>query len=611
MPELRPRLPLWLALAGLLLLLLPFALLRQHSYLLIDDNLDADLSAYYLLIKHHVALDYRATATVPAVMNGLPRSTLWTGLSVTAGAFALLHQPWAAYLAHQALARLAGLLGMYALLCGPLLLGQRRGLAAALALAWATIPTYTIFGTTVLGQPALLLAFLALRRGPARWWPWLVVAGFAFWSTFALVGPFVLVVLGGGLLWDWHRTRQLNRRVAAGIVLLLGAYVVVEWPVFYTLLVARPFVPHRVEFDLARLAPLSWRAGLRSTVQFLVWGQYHAGKFLRVSAVLAVAGAVACAPAGGRGAVLRQLAPWLLALLGLALVGGFYPQLAGWAQARWAGAGVFNAGRFYFLAPLVYFLLLALAVRALPRPWPAAAVGLQLLAGLAANPECVNNLRALAGQARPHDPSYAAYVAPALFGRVQATIWQQTGLRPWQYRVACLGMAPGVAQLNDFYTLDSYQNYYSLAYKHRFRRIVAAELAKDPALAAYFDAWGNRCYVFSAELGRDFQVGAYQRRRVQHFAFDTAAFRGLGGRYLLSAAELAAPGRSGLRLVQVFEQPGAYWRIWLYEAPPARPRAGVLGGPGGGAGRRATARKGRAAGRTFAAFPFPASWPST
>ena len=549
---------------SLLLFLLPFGLLRQHSYFTIDDSLDSDVSVYYLLNRHHVALDYRTTAVVPSVMNGLPRNALRPGISVTTTAFGLLPQ-WAAYITHQSLVRLVGLLGMYALLCGPLQLGKRRGLAAALALAWATLPNYTIFGITVLGQPALLLAFLELCRGPARWWHWGVIALFAVWTTFAFVGPFALVGLGGLLLWDWRRTGHLNGRLVAGLALLLGAYVVAEWPLFYSLLIAKQFVPHRLEFDLSRLAPLGLQAGLRSTVQFFLFGQYHASRFLRVAALLAVAVAVARVPAGQRGAEIRRFAPWLLVLAGLALFSGLYPQVVAWGQARWPALGVFNSGRFYFLAPLLYFLLLALAVRGLPRRWQVALVGLQLLIGLGMNGEWVNNLRQLAGRPRPHDPSYAAYEAPELFRAIQDTIRHRTGLAPSQYRVACLGLAPGVAQLNDFYTLDSYQNYYPLAYKRRFRPLIAGELAKSPTLRSYFDAWGSRCYLFSAELGRDFQVGAYQHRVVQDFAFNAASFRQLGGRYVLSAAQLATPARSGLRPAGVFERPGAYWCIWLYE----------------------------------------------
>ena len=544
---------------------MPYGILRAHSYVTIDDNLDAELNIPYLLVQQKVVFDYAPAATVPAIMNGLPRNALRSGLSVTVALFALW-PPWATYLVQQALVRLLGLLAMYALLRRELLpTSNGRVLAAGVALAWSMMPLYSMYGLSVLGQPALLLSFLALRRGPGRWWHWGLIVAFPLWSMFVFVGPFVLAALGTLWLRDWWYQRRWNGRFLAGLLLLLAVYLVVEWPLFNSLLVARQFVPHRLEFDMAQITPLGLKAGLRSAGQFFLLGQYHASRFLRAAPLLAVAAAVVLAPAGQRAARGRHLGGWLLGLVALALFSGFYAQLVALGQSRLPLLGVFNFGRLHFLAPLLWFWLLVLALRHLSGRWQVAVVGLQLLTGLLMNPEWTNNLRELAGQPNPHEPNYTAYVAPALFREVQDHIRRQTGLVPAQYRVACLGLPPAVVQLNDFYTLDSYQNNYPLPYKHRFRPIIAGELAKSSELRRYFDAWGNRCYLFSSELGKDFRVGAFQQRTVQDFAFNAAAFRQLGGRYVLSGARLAAPARNGLHLAGVFEQPGAYWRIWLYE----------------------------------------------
>jgi len=65
-------------------------------------------------------------------------------------------------------------------------------------------------------------------------------------------------------------------------------------------------------------------------------------------------------------------------------------------------------------------------------------------------------------------------------------------------------------------------------------------------------------------------VGAKPQRVVRNFAFNATAFQQLGGRYVLSAAQLATPVRSDLRLVGAFGQPSVYWRIWLYEVVTKR-----------------------------------------
>ncbi|UOG76616.1 DUF6044 family protein [Hymenobacter tibetensis] len=557
--------PLVLALVGLLLFLTPFLVLQEQSYVTIDDNLEAEFAIPYLLVQQGVALDQHPAVELPAVMNGLPRNAARSGLSVTVGLFELL-PPWGVYLLQQALVRLLGLLGMYALLRRHWLSGpHHKFTAAALALCWATLPLYSMYGVSVLGQAGLLLAFLELRQGTRRWWPWLIVAAFPFWTIFAFVGPFVLTALGVLTLYDWRRTGRLPVRLVAGVLLLLGAYLVVEWPLFNSILIAKQFVPHRLEFDMRQITPMGLGAGLRSAGQFFFMGQYHASRFLRLAGLLAVGVVLLRTPAGQRLTQLWRFGWWLLVLLGLAVFSGFYPQMVAVVQPKFPALGAFNFGRFHYLTPLLWFVVLALALRQLPGRWQAGLLGVQLLVGVSMNPEWLNNLRELAGRPNPHEPNYAAYVAQPLFKDVEQTIRQQTGLRPAQYRVACLGFPPAVAQLNNFYTLDSYQNNYPLPYKHAFRPLIAGELAKSPVLRTYFDAWGNRCFLFSAELGKDFRVGAFQHRVVQDFTFDTSTFRKLTGRYVLSAARLARPARSGLRPVGVFSRPDAYWRIYLYE----------------------------------------------
>jgi hypothetical protein len=303
----------------------------------------------------------------------------------------------------------------------------------------------------------------------------------------------------------------------------------------------------------------------------LFWlGHYHASPFFKGGIVLAVLVGLWQLAKPQRGQVGRQVALLLAAIAGLCVVAGLLPQLAAVLQGRFPLLHAFSLGRFYFLLALPWVLVLVLVLRQLPAGRLAyALVALQFVPALAANPEFTNNVRALAGYPRADAPGYAAYVAPKLLGQASAFIQAQTGQLPPGRRVACLGLPPAVAQLNGFYTLDSYQTLYPLAYKHAFRPLIAGELAKDPALATYFDAWGNRCYLFSAELGRNFLVGKQPVRTVQHWAFDAAAFQQLGGRYVFSAVRLARPAESGLRLLGVFDDSGAYWRLHLYEVLPA------------------------------------------
>ncbi|MVN77294.1 hypothetical protein GO988_13240 [Hymenobacter sp. HMF4947] len=568
--------PLRLALLGLLIFLVPVLLLGRHGYVLIHDNLDTEISLVYLLTKLHLAFAYGAEVVLPQVMNGIPRNALRPGLSVTVLLFSVVHDPLAAYLVHQVLVRGVGLLAMYWLLRRyGLARPEQRGLAAAVALAWATLPLYSIYGLTVLGQPALLRAALNLRRGPGRWHDWLVCAAFPLWSIFVYVGPFIAVVWGSLLAFDLVQGGRaaVGRTVrgAAGLALLLALYVVVEWPLFYSLLVAKQFVSHREEFDFVRLLPHGVGVGLKEALRFFWLGQYHASPFFRGVVLLAVALVLRQLAPARRQLLRRRVGLVLAGLAGVSLFCGFAPQLAMLYQKQLPLLHAFTLNRFHFLMSLTWFMVLVLALRELPATPGAwrlayALVGLQFVVALPLNAEYVANLRILAGVPKANAPSYAAFTAPGLFGQVKAAIYQRTGQLPPAYRVASLGLPPAVAQLNDFYTLDSNQNSYPLPYKHAFRPLIAGELAKSPALATYFDAWGNRCYLMSAELGRNYLIGQQPPRTVQHFAFDAAAFRRLGGRYVLSAVQLAHPEESGLQLLSVFSDSQAYWQLHLYEA---------------------------------------------
>ena len=565
----RMSVALRLALLALGLYFLPYLLLGERSYVVIDDNLDSELTTRYLLNRLHVALNYDATTVLAPVMNGLPRNAVQPGLNVTVGLFSL-GDPFSAYLLHQILVRLVALLGLYALVRGQWMRGPtQRPLAALLALAWATLPFYTIYGLSVAGQPWVLLALLNLRDGRRHWWNWAVLVVYSLWSYFAYVGPFVLVAAVAVLLWNARRGRVGDwRAVLGGLALLLLMDLVVEYPLIYSLL-THQYVSHRVEFDLSRLVPISFWGGVKSTGQYLLLGHYHAVIFFRGAVLVAVALAVGTGSIVRRRAAWRRLGPLLIVLVVMAVFCGFYPQLLRALQPLIPALRTFNISRFHFLTPLLWFVVLIVSLPYLPNGrLRLALVAAQLGVGLLTNAEWTTNLRTLLGQARPTEPGYAAYVAPHLFDNIRTVLHERTGLEPEGYRVACLGLPPSVALLNGFYTLDSYYNNYPLRYKHQFRPIIAGELAKSPLLRDYFDAWGNRCYLFSAELGKDFRVGAFQHRVVQHWAFNAAAFRRLGGRFVLSAARLARPAESGLQLVAVVTASSAYWVVYLYEAVP-------------------------------------------
>ena len=186
---------------------------------------------------------------------------------------------------------------------------------------------------------------------------------------------------------------------------------------------------------------------------------------------------------------------------------------------------------------------------------------LQIFMCMAGNDEVVHNYRALSGHQK--FPDFQNYNANRQFDEIKKYIGRPVN----SYYVASLGISPSVSQYNGFYTLDGLMSVYDLHYKEAFRNVFAGEIAKSNDIAQYYDGWGNRCYIFSSELGikhEAFNCYKYQHRYIEHFAFNAKAFDAMGGKYLISAVDIRNHDEQRLHLEKVFSDNQSWWTIYLY-----------------------------------------------
>ena len=162
--------------------------------------------------------------------------------------------------------------------------------------------------------------------------------------------------------------------------------------------------------------------------------------------------------------------------------------------------------------------------------------------------------------------SWSDYLALGVMDQVEALILEDQGLEKSQYKVASLGIDPSAALYHGFYCVDGYSNNYDVEYKHAFRKVIAPELERNAWLKKYFDEWGNRCYLFSNELPGYYNIekGSFWYSDLQ---IDTAALKGLGCDYILSAAYVVNAQEIGLELLQeeAVATPESYYQIYIYK----------------------------------------------
>ncbi len=552
-----------LATAGLMLMyFIPFVLLGADSYITIHDNLDSDFVYKRLLVNTGQALNYKNDSTIQNVMNGIPRSAYRSGFDFTLLLF-YLFDSHVAYIVNYIIIHLVAFLGMFLLLKEHFMQSQQSNyLAWSVAVCFALIPFYGIYGLSVAGQPILLRAFLNILYSKQKLSDYIVILLFPFYSSLPLVAPFIisfLVLIGVFHLADTGRVNKLFFVVIAGFGL---TYALTEWQMIYSF-VNKSFVSHRTVWD--RWNDFNLLSNMSRAKEVLLNAQYHAG--IVPAAVILLSALVASIVLAVRKTLNKQFVFVIASIMGVCMIYGFHDWIVYYCREKLPQLKFFNVSRFTFLLPILFMLLFAIALfeinkvkRLVPLAWGLLAV--QLGVCLNANLELKNNLKLLAGR-NIEEPTYHQFFSPELFLEVEKYI----GRPKEAYRVVSIGMHPSVAQFNGFYTLDSYQQTYELEYKKKFREIFELELGKNSGLREYFDGWGNRCYVFVSELGKNYLYGKSSGKVVKQLELNTSKLRALGGEYILSAVEIGNYQENGLDFEGKFSDGMSYWDVYLYKVP--------------------------------------------
>jgi len=489
---------LWFAVLVAVKYAVPFVVLGG-VYAAAHDNLDSDV-AYSVVIGRFLAGD---GAAFEVFLNG----TLgWTWFIRSFQPISLIHAalpPQPAYALTEVLFLTIAFFGMRQVIGDQVPgAGQR---AVLVPLVWAFGLSFTSFGLGLAAAPWVV--WFCARQARFGLWAGLVVfligwnSALALHSLFQPVGTLAcLLVLGGSLRW--------GRFAAVHGVLWAGA-VVGSAGVVWTLIAGPPNhrstwpapVPERIWGDFA--------GGVLGDL-LVMGGQYHATIVPALYAGFVIGAAL----------VLRHRALPVIALVAAgAALAAFRPVYDALLIGPLASVQFDRIGLF---APLACLCLAAVVLARDDTPWVrwplGASLGMFVLAGVGLAPATIKPLlpssardvlaevkagAPLAGLFGPRglggiDLSravlfHAATVAGYYRAPEMACLKQVIG----GARVVSVGVDPMIAPVNGIAALDGYHNLYPLAYRAAFRPVIAAKLAADADLAAYYDDWGSRVYSFA------------------------------------------------------------------------------------------------------------------
>lgn len=547
---------LYLASFLLILFVSPLFIFGEDAHIRVHDNLDSNI-AWYKVLKDSGLLFGSIHSEIPQIINGeLSRNAFGTEFSGIQWLYHLF-PPMFAFAISQTITRVFAFIGMYLLIKSHFVRGEEEyPIRVWVSLAFALTPFWPSGMLSTLGMPLALWAFLNIREGKHSWKEWITLIFLPFYSSFVLGFFFFLSVLV--LLWvrDLIILKKSNWVFLGSIALMSVIYLLIEYRLVYSLIFPGP-PTNRNEFFESTL-------GFWSTVK-LVFKNYFYGHThvmtMHTEVIVPLSFLVLFVLMFKKWGLLEKRYSFLFVINFALSVWYAFWFYKGWIplKGRISFLNTFNFARFHFLRPMVIYLLFAVGssiLWKLGKIWRylvGLAFILQLLILMNDNYEIYYQ--------KAHDPTFKQFYAVEQFNEIAGYI----GKPKSSYRVASIGLHPAVAQYNGFYTLDTYNNFYPLAYKHQFRKIIAKELDKSPEMKKYFDRWGGRCYLFIAELGKRYEIKKTSSMAIHHLQLNTKVFKEMGGQYIFSSVPILNAKENGLEFKKSFDHKDSAWRIYLYQ----------------------------------------------
>lgn len=528
----------------------------------IHDELDGELLTYCLQASHLFE------SNIPELFDGAAKSAL-TPPAPAAVLLFIFFSPAVSSFIFFSFVAITSYAGMF-LLVNRVTSDAR--IAASTAALFTCLPFYYVYGLSVMGQPLLVYALFMLWDGKRTGVAYLLILLFAVNSSLVLVG-YADIMFGFFFLvaaWLLKQDQRKIGRVFIGGVELILIYILTNIELIKSILFpSDSFVTHKKEWILQ-----STNFYDRFT-EILLNGAYHCAsrhKIILVSAIAAIA----------IGIILRKkfnevelrylylLELLVIAAVLIALFAAFWgngPAIS-FRNSKGGPLLYFQIDRFYWLYPVIWFLALALVLKILTILTPSrsltiAVASVFVLANawfILEHGTIAENFHSALDPDRKSD-SYASiseFYQPDMFKKASEIIGQKKDT----YKVGSIGLYPSIALYNGYFCVDGYSNNYSLDYKHEFRKVIAKELERNETIKSYFDNWGNRCYLFSSELGTDYYIHKDSGQQIKDSQLDFEELKRMNCRYLFSTVPIE---NEHVQLKGKLDDQDSFYNLHIYE----------------------------------------------
>lgn len=539
----------------------------QNVYIQIHDNLDSNI-VWLKMLKDN-GLFWKHDVTVPFLGNEISRDYLSSQLKL----YNVLYMLFPVFVAYI----IGGFIRVFMSVFGWLWLSKciwkdnyckYKNLMILGGFIYGIIPLYPTASFAFASLPILFVLLYKINENPSVKW-YVLVFLYATISDFVLFGIFACGYLLIYIIFDGVRKRRIPINMLAALLLLSLGYVVVEYRLFYTMLLSGE---ETIRNSMTN--QMSIKEVLNAMMEVTVNNIYHAGTLqkyfvLPVCCLYFIILNVKYLCFGERKKILTDrfnlLIYWFLfnvIVYGLdslyafrKLISDVVPVLSGFSFAR----------TIWFNPMIIYLAFFIILKRIMDRAHVKLAYMMACIAIMVVMifPEYYNDIgRNIRSQIKIFqeevtDLTYDEFYSEELFQKIKQDINYNN--EP----AVAFGYHPAVLEYNGFLTLDGYVSCYSEDYKEQFRMLIAPALDKSERYRNYFDNWGGRAYIFDETVSyapvREMLV------KQGDIDFDVDVFKQMDGKYVLSRVSLTNADEKELEFVNEYKNDTSPYTIYVYK----------------------------------------------
>lgn len=549
----------------ILIYLFPLFINGENSVLPTHDTLDYSMVKIKTLAEsgkifadnHDILTEY---------MNA-PRSSFDSEFNILVWLF-YFFKPFTAYVINQLLIRIVAFCGMTLLLKNFFLKNpEEKYIIFIAAISFSLIPFWPLGGLSIAGQPLALYAILSIKNTKFKYnrffklsylKHWIILILVPLYSYLELSFIFFIIILCCYWLYLAVKSRKPNWIFLIALIFFLLMFLLTEYRLVSNLFFDRDYISHRTEFQKLVIFGSNFSELPKIMYSHFLFGQDHtiSGHIYIIFIVLVVLINNALQRKGDRK---------LYLILGLTALFSILYGLYSWnifipVFETVSIFSTFNFSRFYWIQPMLWYIIYGICLKHIRNMSTISRYLIMIIFifQISFLFSIRNKDIALFDE---QNYTFSEYYSENLFKKIEGSI----GDNKSSYKVASLGLQPGIARYNGFSTIDGYLVNYPLEYKTKFRKIIEKELMKNQSIKDYYDYFGNRVYIYSSELGKIYEVNKSISAPISNFEINNEEFKSLGGKYLFSTVEIRNYEKIGFKFRGVFEDNQSPWKVYLYE----------------------------------------------